>query len=81
MQQKTVEYLQFATLVIGSWCGIIPIILKIIGNDTKGAFLPLHLPDPASMIVASIVAVAAIVGIFALDKAKPKKTAAERSAA
>ena len=72
MQRKTIDNLQFLCLLIGSWMGIIPIILKIVGNKTKGVFLPLHLPDPASMIVAGVVAFAGIAGIFALDRLKSK---------
>ena len=70
MKKQTYDFLQFATLVIGAWFGIIPIIFKIVGNTTKGVFLPLYLPMPLSMIVAGVVTVVALVVIFALDKAK-----------
>ncbi|MFI1973228.1 hypothetical protein BLA24_06035 [Streptomyces cinnamoneus] len=74
MKKKTIDLLQFATLVIGAWFGIIPVIFKIVGNHTKGAFLPLYLPDPASMIVAGVVSVVSLVMIFALDKTKRNAT-------
>lgn len=57
--------------IVGIREGLVPIVMKLIGRDDPGWMtLPLYLPSPWCYVVAAAVAVAALVTLAALDRAR-----------